>query len=550
MKLTQTEQQLLLSTHSLSALSTRCTIPWTLPFPQTNSTTPSSPPATPLAVLTTWLSANQLTSESAARLHFFPVCSAAGTEFILDLLRLEQYGAEEREGILETEVVVRRKVNKEGASLSLRKWTAEKCLRKLGSLDVRFWAQYEGGGETLQVVGDDELQQDLGHVYLEGREGNARRTKTPGRFDEFDDFDWGESDESVDEEDISRDGDVRDQDQEQILSGRRTSFSHHANASILDAAQDDDDNKIDCDAISDIVQREPVLTRWVLELQAASRAQKEALSHLKEQTSTQTAEVSRLNLLVQERDAELRLVRAGLAKQTAALNHGADALANMSAEYDKTQLLSNDMLMLTLANRSRDRDDEENVRELIDQLKRVSQTVDELREANKGLKRVNKTQAAALDAQNADADTDPDTDLELGHVQLANLQTQQQQLLDLSLEVSDRARIVTHAAGTWWDEVWGKGTKVLDAIVKLQGHYNNPFSATFAATFAGGGQFQTHEAADASDSTHDLQKREMENLVQATRGETFFPPFVVPCHVFLIVSSLFSCCVCYSSSSI
>lgn len=417
---------------------------------------------------------------------------------------------------METEVVVRRKVNKEGASLSLRKWTAEKCLRKLGSLDVRFWVQDEGGGEALQVVGDDELQQDPGHVYVEGREGNAKRTKTPGRFDEFDDFDWGESDE----EDISRDGDVldQDQDQEQTLTWRRTSCSLHANASTLDDAQEDDDNKIDFKAISDIVQRDPGLTSWVLELQAANKALKEAHSDLKEQTSNQSAEISRLELLVQERDAELLLVRAGFAKQIAAMNKGADALANISAEYDKTLLLSNDVLMLTLANRSRDRDIEENVRELKDQLKRAVQTIDELREANKELQRVNKT---ALDAQDADADTDPDMELELDHVR--------QQLLDLSLEVSDRARIVTHAAGTWWEEVWGKGTKVLDAIVKLQGHYNNPYSAAIAATFASGEQCQSHEAADASDSAHDLQKREMEQLDQAARGET--SPISICCSV-------------------
>jgi hypothetical protein len=465
---------------------------------------------------------------------------------ILDLLRLEQYGSEEREGILETEVVVRRKVNKGGASLSLRKWTAEKCLRKLGSLDVRFWAQHEGGGEALQVVGDDELQQDPGHVYLEGREGNAKRTKTPGRFDEFDDFDWGESDDSADEEDISRDGDVLDQDQEQTLTRRRSSFSLHANISTLDAAQDDD-NKIDYKAISDTVQRDPGLTRWVLQLQTANEAQKGALADLKERTSLQETEISRLTLLVQERDTELRLVRAGFAKQIAAMNEGADALANMSAEYDKTLLLSNDLLMLTLANRSRDRDTEENVRELKDQLKRAVQMVDELREANKGLQRVNKTQAAALAAQNADSDTDTDTDLDLdlGYVQLANLQTQ---LLDLSLEVSDRTRTVTHAAGTWWDEVWGKGTKVLDAIVKLEGYYNNPYSAAIAATFASGEQCQSHEAADASDSAHDLQKREMEQLDQAARGETSLT-ISICCSVSRVQTS-FSCCIYYSSTLI
>jgi hypothetical protein len=83
--------------------------------------------------------------------------------------------------------------------------------------------QDEGGGEALQVVGDDELQQDPGHVYVESREGNAKRTKTPGRFDEFDDFDWGESDE----EDISRDGDVLDQDQEQTLTRQQVTRSRY-----------------------------------------------------------------------------------------------------------------------------------------------------------------------------------------------------------------------------------------------------------------------------------------------------------------------------------
>jgi hypothetical protein len=168
------------------------------------------------------------------------------------------------------------------------------------------------------------------------------------------------------------------------------------------------------------------------------------------------------------------------------------------------------------------------------------QTIDELREANKELQRVNKTQATALDAQDADADTDPDTDLELDHVR--------QQLLDLSLEVSDRARIVTHAAGTWWKEVWGKGTKVLDAIVKLQGHYNNPYSAAIAATFASGEQCQSHEAADASDSAHDLQKREIEQLDQAARGETSLP-ISICCSVSRVQMS-FSCSIYYSSALI
>jgi hypothetical protein len=56
------------------------------------------------------------------------------------------------------------------------------------------------------------------HGFPRGEEirRTPKKTQTPGSFHEFDDFDWGESDESEEEEDLSRGKDVWNQNQDQI----------------------------------------------------------------------------------------------------------------------------------------------------------------------------------------------------------------------------------------------------------------------------------------------------------------------------------------------
>jgi hypothetical protein len=70
------------------------------------------------------------------------------------------------------------------------------------------------------------------------------------------------------------------------------------------------------------------------------------------------------------------------------------------------------------------------------------------------------------------------------------------------------AKNIARSARTWWDEVWGKGTKVLEAIMELQGYYNNPHSSIFASSMGG----------QCSNAQQDLQREHIEHLVRVTRG--------------------------------
>lgn len=151
-----------------------------------------------------------------------------------------------------------------------------------------------------------------------------------------------------------------------------------------------------------------------------------------------------------------------------------------------------DVLKLTLANRSSDRDIEHEVRELMNQ-------VEQLQSANAGLQETNRIQATTLlDLRQKYSDA----------AQNADLQEKQQQLLELSSDLMVNAKNIARSARTWWNEVWGKGTKVLEAIMELQGYYNNPHSAIFASSMGG----------QCSNAQQDLQREHIEHLVRVARG--------------------------------
>jgi hypothetical protein len=178
------------------------------------SFSPSSPStaevSSPIAVLTAWVASQQLASPVHARVHLSPPLNTTGMQLILDVLRLNKYPEEQWKAILATRVVAKRKTS-DNATLSLQEWTMEKCLKQLKSLDQSFWVPQERGEGSCGQLGDDEQQQqgDEGlqtalnhdHVSLLGEETRRipRKTQTPGSFH---DFDWGESDESEEEEDL------------------------------------------------------------------------------------------------------------------------------------------------------------------------------------------------------------------------------------------------------------------------------------------------------------------------------------------------------------
>lgn len=110
----------------------------------------------------------------------------------------------------------------------------------------------------------------------------------------------------------------------------------------------------------------------------------------------------------------------------------ANTLASITAEYDTAQIVLDDVSKLTLANRSSDREIENEVRELVGQ-------VGQLRGANAGLQQAGRIQAATL------------LDLRRGYsgaVQNADLQEQQQQLLELSSNLLASSKSIARSART------------------------------------------------------------------------------------------------------
>ena len=484
-----------------------------------------------MAVLTTWVASQKLASEAHARAHLSPPFDAAGMQLILGVLRLNKYQEYQWKAILATRVVAQRKT-KEIATLSLKEWTAEKCLRKLKSFDQSLWvgggAQQEGGEKAHEQLGDGKQQhsendglqstRNLEHVFLGGSESShiPRKTQTPGGFNKLDDFDWGEADEAEEEENISGSEDVLHQNL------RRSSFSsstYPLTLSLRPGTAQDEDGEINYEDLAEIVMREPRLGRWIIRSKDIQAAQDASLERLKLERCTYANEFDRLTALVKQRDEDLRLVRNELQKDARVMNGVADALASMSSEYNAPLPLFCNVLILTLTNRLKDRDIEDSVRELVAQLAQLPplvETVEQLRSENEVLQETNMTQAASLldlhqkysrAAQNADLD-----------MRSTQLQEQQQQLLELSGDLLGCAKNIARLARTWWGEVWGKGTNVLEAIVKLQGYYNNPFSAVFAS-YVGG---EAHTAS--SSHAQDLQKEQMERLIQVTRGTSCHLP--------------------------
>ena len=125
--------------------------------------------------------------------------------------------------------------------------------------------------------------------------------------------------------------------------------------------------------------------------------------------------------------------------------------------------------------------------------------VEQLQSANAGPQETNSTQAVTL----------------LDHGQkysdaahIADLQEQQQLLLELSSNFLARAKNIARSARTWWDEAWGKERYVLEVIMELQDYFNNPHSAIFASSK--GGQY--------SITQQDLHREHVKHLVRVTRG--------------------------------
>jgi hypothetical protein len=197
-------RQLLLATHRLSALTTRCRFPWTPPFPV------SAQLQSPSQILGNWVARNKFASADNARIHLGSPRTATGDELLQEVLHLSQkFTRAELRNHLETHVRADRKSGF-GAdrTITLADWTAEKCTRRLMSLgqDNGLWS----AGCLAHDVPEDkigvgqprvDLQQDhvreevdmfaneLSPDLLRGESQEApltpRRGHIPGAFDEY-----------------------------------------------------------------------------------------------------------------------------------------------------------------------------------------------------------------------------------------------------------------------------------------------------------------------------------------------------------------------------
>jgi hypothetical protein len=143
-------------------------------------------------------------------------------------------------------------------------------------------------------------------------------------------------------------------------------------------------------------------------------AQVATIEQLKIKNENQACEIRHLNALLHHHEQDLSRARRQAQQDASSKDGIANALANMTAEYDTAQTVLGDVLKLTIANRSSDRDIEHGVRELMNQ-------VEQLQSANAGLQEKNRIQAATLlDLRQKSSDA----------AQNADLQEKQQRLLN------------------------------------------------------------------------------------------------------------------------
>ncbi|PMD13088.1 hypothetical protein NA56DRAFT_756046 [Hyaloscypha hepaticicola] len=412
----QEVEDLLLGTHSLGSLSTLCQLPWDLKF----STPPSSSSiTTPMSVLAAWISSRRRNSEAEAckRLQLFPL-DDADRQLVIDVLCLQQWPEVQWQAMLSAPVKVQRHT---AGTMNLEEWIAEKCIRKLGKLDQSFWVKDITKQDDEQLHDRDALPDAPNSSSIEGSEAShaLRMTRTPGRFNDWDDIDWSESEES-EEEEISESESQRNDGSNQVEDE-----SYEEEYSDLEA---------EVKKFAPLVGQTPGLKDW---LKSAQRN----IKQLEKENSEQATKIQVLTDGLKEHKRKLKIAHKEQKTTTKLLAQREKELKIVHEEQKTNRKLleQNDKELMIVRDRQRTTS---------------KQAALELRQRQKD-----------LDARSTE------------------LQKYQQKLLELSSSLGEYAGIVNSSGRAWCDLIYKPGMTVLDAISNVQRQYNNPKSPAFTSSY-------------------------------------------------------------------
>jgi myosin heavy subunit len=377
-----------------------------------------------MSVLAAWISSRRLNSEAEAckRLQLFPL-NDADQQLLNDVLCLQQWPVVQRQAMLSASVKVQRQAQTAGM-MNLEDWTAEKCIRKLRKLDQSFWVKDGTQRDDEQSHDPDTFTDSSNCSGMGESEANhaLRMTRTPGRFNEWDDIDWSESEES-EEEEISEsesqpnEGSIQDEDE-----------SYEEEESDLEA---------EVKKFAPLIDQTPGLKDWL----------KSAQSNIKQLEKENFEQATKIQILtdgLKEHERKLEIAHKEQKTTTKLLEQREKELRIVHEEQKTNRKLL-----------------EQNYKELT--VVRDQQSI------------TNKQADLELHQRQKNLD-----------VRLAELQKYQQQLLELSSGLEEYAGIVNSSGRTWWDLIYKPGMMVLDAISNVQRQYNNPTSLAFKSSYTMG----------------------------------------------------------------
>ena len=249
-----------------------------------------------------------------------------------------------------------------------------------------------------------------------------RMTRTPGRFNQWDDIDWGESEDSEEEEIFEsesqpNEGSIQDEDE---------SYE-----------EDESDLEAEVKKLAPLIDQTPGLKDWLKSAQSN-------IKQLEKENSEQATKIQVLTDGLKEHERKLKIAHKEQ-KTTAKLLEQREKELKIVHEEQKTN------------------------RKLLEQnYKELTAVRDQQSTTNK---------QADLELHQRQKDLD---------ARSAEIQKYQQQLLELSSGLGEYAGIVNSSGRTWWDLIYKPGIIVLDAISNVQRQYNNPTSPTFTSPYTMG----------------------------------------------------------------
>jgi hypothetical protein len=374
-----------------------------------------------MSVLAAWISSRRLNSEAEAckRLQLFPL-NDADRQLLIDVLCLQQWPEVQWQAMLTASVKVQRQAHTAGM-MNLEEWTAEKCIRKLRKLDKSFWVKNSTQQDDKQLDDRDALLDAPNSSGMEESGANRalRMTRTPGRFNQWDDIDWSESEDSEEEEIFEsesqpNEGSIQDEDEPY--------------------EEENSDLEAEVKKLAPLIDQTPGLKDW---LKSAQRN----IKQLEKENSEQATKIQVLTDGLKEHERKLKIAHE---EQKTTAKHLEQREKELKIVHEEQR--TNRKLL------------EQNYKELTavrDQQNTTNQQADlELHQRQKD-----------LDAR------------------LAELQKYQQQLLELSSGLGEYAGIVNSSGRTWWNLIYKPGMMVLDAISNVQRQFNNPTSPAFTSSY-------------------------------------------------------------------